>query len=144
MPSAAFLVVPYKSCGDTVVVINQRLVRMICSQCTEPAALPSEVEAHVRDLAVQGGYTVPADATFYHGVGCPECAGRGYRGRTVIYELLEFTPAVREAFLRGANAAELLRIAIEDGMHTQLADGIRKAVEGIISVDEVLRVAAEK
>ena len=65
----------------------------------------------------------------------------GYRGRMGIYSLLEFTPAVREAFLNGATATELTTIGVAEGMSTLAADGIRKAAEGLTTIDEVLRVA---
>jgi len=121
-------------------VITQRLARQLCPRCKEPISLPAEVLAHVRDLARQGGYDIPDDVIFTQGKGCEHCRGFGYRGRVAIYELMEFTPAVRKAFLRGASVEELTRAAVGDGMHTLFADGIRKAAEGITTVDEVLRV----
>ena len=121
-------------------IIAQRLARCICPHCKKPISLPEAIDAHIHELAAQGGYTIPPDAQFYAGAGCEACGGFGYRGRTGVYELLEFTPRVREAFLNGAPADELLRVAVTDGMHTLAADGIRKAVEGITTVDEVLRV----
>lgn len=131
---------PFLIGGCLTGIISQRLARRICQNCKKPMTLPAAVETHIRDLAAQGGYTIPADATFYQGAGCAECGGRGYRGRTGLYELLEFTSSVREVFLNGATAEEIRRVAVADGMHTLVADGIRKAVEGITTIDEVLRV----
>jgi len=131
---------PFLVSGCLRGVMTQRLARMICTHCKEPVILQPEVLKHIRDLSHQGGYEVPTDAVFYKGNGCEHCAQRGYRGRIGLFELLEFTPAMREAFLRNASAEELTRVAVNDGMHTLVADGIRKAVEGITTVDEVLRV----
>jgi len=132
---------PFLVSGCLRGIIAQRLARQICPHCKEPVILAPEVLAHVRDLSHRGGYDVPDDAVFYRGKGCEQCRGFGYRGRTGLYELLEFTSAVREAFLRNATAEELTRVAVKDGMHTLVADGIRKAAGGITTVDEVLRVA---
>ncbi|MHB0935989.1 MAG: GspE/PulE family protein [Armatimonadota bacterium] len=132
---------PFLISGCLRGVMTQRLARKLCPNCKEPVALQPEVLAHVREMAAAGGYLVPGDAQFYQAQGCEQCFRRGYRGRTGLFELLEFTPAVREAMLRGASKDELTRAAVSDGMYTLLADGIRKAVEGITTVDEVLRVA---
>ncbi len=121
-------------------IVAQRLPRCICPHCKRPIDLPEAIYAHIHELAAQGGYSIPSDAQFYAGAGCEACSGFGYRGRTGVYELLEITSVVREAFLNGATADELMRVAVTDGMHTLAADGIRKAVEGITTVDEVLRV----
>jgi excisionase family DNA binding protein len=132
---------PFLISGCLLGVMTQRLARKLCPSCKEPIALQPEVLAHIREMAAAGGYQVPDDTVFQRARGCEQCFQRGYRGRTGLFELLEFTPAVREAFLRNASAEELTRAAVNDGMHTLVADGIRKAVEGITTVDEVLRVA---
>jgi len=131
---------PFLISGCLLGVMTQRLPRMLCRHCKEPVSLQPKLLEHVRDLAHRGGYDVPEDAVFYKGRGCEHCRNFGYRGRTGLFELLEFTPAVREAFLRNATAEELTRVAVKDGMRTLVADGIRKATEGVTTVDEVLRV----
>jgi len=131
---------PFMTSGCLLGIMTQRLARVICRHCKEPVTLAEEVLAHIRDLSHQGGYELPTDAVFYKGKGCEQCAQRGYRGRIGLFELLEFTPVLREAFLRNASAEELTRVAVKDGLRTLIADGIRKAVEGITTVDEVLRV----
>ena len=92
--------------------------------------------------AAAGGYALPEKVTFQQAVGCDQCAGRGYRGRVGLFELLEMTPAVREAFLAHAPKDEIVALAVKDGMRTLFADGMRKAAEGITTVEEVMRVAA--
>ena len=131
---------PFLIAGSMVGVVAQRLARCICRQCQSPVDLPAALKAHVQELAAKGGFTLPLDAQFYQGSGCDACNGLGFRGRTGLYELLELSHALREAFLNGAREDEMLSIAVHEGMHTLFADGIRKAIEGITTVDEVLRV----
>jgi type II secretory ATPase GspE/PulE/Tfp pilus assembly ATPase PilB-like protein len=76
----------------------------------------------------------------FHGRGCEKCRGSGYRGRVGLFEVLFVNEALTAAILRDATAEELTEIAVENGMRTLMADGIRKAVEGETTVDEVLRV----
>jgi general secretion pathway protein E len=132
---------PFMVAGAIHGVIAQRLVRKICPHCKEPVELSDEVKVHMRELALQGGYALPDDVQFYHGAGCDQCFRRGYRGRMALFSLLEMTPALREAVMRRAAPDDLSRIAVQQGMRTLFADGIRKAVEGLTTVDEVFRVA---
>jgi len=122
-------------------ILAQRLVRKVCPHCRQSATLTDEMQAHVRELALHGGYAVPMETRFYQAMGCEQCYQRGYRGRTALFSLLEMTPAVRDALLRRAPLDELSQVAVEEGMHTLFADGIRKAVEGTTTLEEVFRVA---
>lgn len=76
------------------------------------------------------------------GVGCERCRGRGYWGRVGLYEVLTLTEPLTEAVLRRAPVEELTALAVAGGMRTLLADGLRKAVEGQTTVEEVLRVVS--
>src|SRR5579884_585466 len=122
-------------------IVAQRLVRKICPDCKEPALLASSsfLFAQAQQLAAAGGYEIPENATFYRGRGCDKCRHTGYRGRTALYEALEWNQALTEALLRRASAEELTDIAVAHGMRTLMADGARKAVEGMTTLDEVLR-----
>ncbi len=123
-------------------VIAQRLIRQLCPACKTPVTLPAAALGDIRARAAAGGYALPEKVTFQQAVGCDQCAGRGYRGRVGLFELLEMTPAVREAFLAHAPKDEIVALAVKDGMRTLFADGMRKAAEGITTVEEVMRVAA--
>ena len=72
-------------------------------------------------------------------MGCEQCRQLGYRGRTVMAEALEMTPAIGGALMRGATVDELQAVAISQGMTTLAADGIRRAAAGRTTLDEVLR-----
>lgn len=128
--------------GSTLIgVVSQRLIRVLCPHCKQPTELSPQVREQVRQQALSGGYQLPDDAQFYRAVGCEQCNGRGYRGRTALFELMEFTTEVKDAFLRGASEKEIAAIAVLDGMVTLAADGIRKAALGVSTIEEVLRVA---
>lgn len=121
-------------------IVSQRLARRICPDCRQTVRLHSTISAQIRELAQQGGLIVPPETPFYRGAGCDACGGRGYRGRTGIYELMEFSPDVGAAFVTDARREKLVRIAVAEGMRTLLADGVRKAMAGITTVEEVFRV----
>ncbi|MHB9133376.1 MAG: ATPase, T2SS/T4P/T4SS family [Armatimonadota bacterium] len=123
-------------------VVYQKLVRLLCEHCKQPAEIPVAALAHIRQLAHDGGYELPTDTVFNQAVGCEKCNKTGYRGRMGLYEVMEFTPALREAFLAKATLPELTALAVKNGMHTLVADGIRKAAAGLSTIEEVLRVAA--
>jgi len=118
-------------------IIGMRLVRMLCQQCKEPVELPPDNLARIRAVAEQGGFALPDTARFFTAAGCPARGGTGYRGRTGLYEVLEPDPAYRSAILQNASRDDLLQIAVAGGMRTLAAEGIRKAAEGITSLEEV-------
>lgn len=119
-------------------IINQRLVRRICSHCRVKTTVNQDRIDEMRKMAHDGGYEMPEKVEFWRGEGCSECHGSGYRGRTGVYALLEFTRKIREAFSAGMPNETIQGIAISEGMHTMAADGIRKAVEGVTTVDELI------
>lgn len=121
-------------------VSNQRLVRRLCNDCKKPANLPKETLQRLRERSAKGGFEIPADATFYSPVGCEKCHGVGYFGRLAIVELLDMTTEIVAAMERGVQQTELLSLAVQEGMRTVFAEGIARAVEGVTSVEEVVRV----
>ena len=132
---------PYLIGATVAGVVATRLVRRVCDNCEQPVDLSAEPTlGYIAQLAAEGGYEIPADAVFVRGVGCEQCRGRGFQGRTGLYEVLPMTETLTEAILRRAPVEELTDIAVEGGMRTLLADGIRKAVEGLTTIEEVMRV----
>ncbi|MEI6521560.1 MAG: GspE/PulE family protein, partial [bacterium] len=106
-------------------IINQRLVRRICGNCRVKTTVSQDKIDEMRKMAGEGGYKMPEKVEFSRGEGCSECHGSGYRGRTGVYALLEFTRKIREAFNAGMPDEAIQKIAIREGMHTMAADGIR-------------------
>jgi len=136
---AAWGVEPFLLSSALTGISCQRLVRRLCRHCKAPASPDGATLAKARELGAAGGWAIPDNAEFMGPVGCDKCYG-GYRGRAGIYELLEMTDALRDAFLHGAERDKLASIAVSEGMRTMAADGIRKAVEGVTSLNEALRV----
>ena len=128
--------------GDaTRLVTSQRLVRLLCTDCSEEADPGSEHLARAVEACRAGGVIWDAlPKRFRNPVGCDKCNQTGYRGRNIIAELLEMTPEIGAALRRNASVDEIRAIAVGQGMTTMAADGIRKAAEGKTSLEEVLRV----
>jgi type II secretory ATPase GspE/PulE/Tfp pilus assembly ATPase PilB-like protein len=117
-------------------VLAQRLVRRICSQCK--AEWP--VSDAVRDrMATLGGGAI--EGVFYHGAGCEECRGTGYRGRVGIFELLAVGNEVRELVVQKRSNAELKATA-RKAMLTMHQDAMNKARSGVTSLEEIIRVSS--
>ena len=133
---------PFLVADATKLVQSQRLVRKLCKACSRPCRPAPDLLARAHDLARAGGLNwdeLPAN--YREAAGCPECRMTGYRGRTVIAETLEVTPAIRAAICRHASVEELRALAVKEGMTTFVADGIRRAAQGQTTLEEVLRVA---
>ena len=118
-------------------VLAQRLVRRICPACRAPDH-PDPADL----LAI--GVTDATGVELFHGKGCDDCRGTGYRGRLGIYELFRVTEDARGLILRKAPTGEVRRHAVERGMATLRADGWAKACAGVTTVAEILRVTQEE
>ena len=129
----------YLLTSTVIGILAQRLVRTLCPACREPHdALPELVEEMgLRKFAPTGPITL------WKPRGCPECANTGYTGRVGIVEMLTMSDAVRSLVMRHATAGELRAQALADGMLTMYDDGLRKALKGVTTFEEVLRVTRE-
>ena len=117
-------------------IVAQRLVRLLCTHCREPVE-PSEELLQRLDLPRDNSQSL------YKSVGCEHCRMTGYDGRTSIVEILTMNDAVRQALLKRADAAELQTLAREAGMVSLQRHGLSKALGGLTTVDEVLRVTQQ-
>lgn len=117
-------------------VLAQRLVRKLCDKCSE------EYVPNLEDLPEDFPFAQwqSARGTLTKPVGCEACRGTGYRGRMGIYELLVASPEVRNLANQRAASTEIKRAAMQAGMKTLRDDGWDKAIRGLTTVDEVLRV----
>jgi general secretion pathway protein E len=126
---------------STVIGIQaQRLVRTLCPDCSEQyTALPELVE----ELGLRKFANGDDDITLYHAKGCKACANTGYIGRVSIIEMMPMTDPIRSIVMKHAAATDLRTEAIKEGMVTMYEDGMRKALRGVTTFEEVLRVTRE-
>jgi general secretion pathway protein E len=129
----------YLLTSTVVGILAQRLVRSLCPHCRKPyRALPEVIEQmQLRRFAPEG------DVTLYHPGGCDRCSQTGYHGRLGIMEMLPMTDRIRSLVMRHANSADLRAAAVEEGMESMFENGLRKAVSGATTIEEVLRVTRE-
>jgi general secretion pathway protein E len=129
----------YLLTSTVIGILAQRLVRTLCPACkTSYIALPEVVA----ELGLHK-FAPPGDITLYHAKGCKECAQTGFIGRISIMEMLPMSDPLRTHIMRHANSAELRTEAIKEGMVTMYEDGMRKALNGVTTFEEVLRVTRE-
>ena len=115
-------------------VLAQRLVRRICQKCRTPYEPDETVLGRLGLTAYDIG-----DKTFYYGKGCQECNNTGYKGRKGLYELLKVTDPIRTLINEKAPNVVLRQKAMELGMSTLRADGLRCIFDGITTIEEVLK-----
>lgn len=122
---------PFTLDRSIVGVLSQRLIRKVCDDCKEEFA-PKDWEREALAMT--------EDAVLWRGKGCDACHGTGYRGRTAIYELLELDDELRAVIARKASLDQLADVAAKSGMITLKQAGMAKALEGVTTVEEILRV----
>ncbi|MEW6356926.1 MAG: ATPase, T2SS/T4P/T4SS family [Planctomycetota bacterium] len=136
---------PFLVGDSTKMVMAQRLVRKLCSDCSVEDTPPETALIRAAQFARSGGLgwdTLPKQ--FRKAVGCKKCGQTGFKGRIAIVEVLEVTPEIASALRRGASVEELRTIAVGQGMTTMAADGIRRAANGTTTIAEVIRTLGLK
>jgi len=118
-------------------IVAQRLARKLCDKCKAPYQPTFEDLQALR-------FAQPGDPqpTLYKPTGCTSCSNTGYRGRLALHEVMPVTEDIERLAVARASSAEIGRLAIEQGMSTLRQDGWAKAVMGLTSIDEILRVVA--
>lgn len=128
---------PFNVASAVNLIVAQRLVRRICSDCKAEYKYDSD------ELAAMGiDLDEAAQLTFYKGSGCDTCNDSGYKGRQGIYEVMAMTPELRRLVLRGASTADMQDQAVADGMLTLRTDGMLKVKKGITTLEEVVKETA--
>jgi general secretion pathway protein E len=130
---------PFLVSSSVIAVMAQRLVRRVCSACRE-AYQPSREELEELSIAPQ---RLIGRTAYKSGQGCNQCKRTGYRGRTGIHELLVVDDEIRGLVMKSADAASIRRAATARGMNTLREDGADKVLDGITTIEEVLRVTQE-
>ncbi len=129
----------YLLTSTVIGILAQRLVRKLCPQCREAyTALPEVVEQLGLARFAGGG-----DVTLYHAKGCSHCGNTGYLGRLCILEMLPMSDPLRALVMKHATSGDLKAQAQREGMVSMYEDGMRKALAGQTTFEEVLRVTRE-
>ncbi len=120
-------------------VMGQRLVRTLCPNCQTSFVAPPELVERM----LLHEFTDDDEIVLRRANGCDDCAGLGYTGRAGIFELLTVTDEIRNLVLKHADATTIQRAAAADGMTSMFEDGIRKALAGDTTIEEIRRVTRE-
>ncbi|HOI91191.1 MAG TPA: ATPase, T2SS/T4P/T4SS family [Candidatus Rifleibacterium sp.] len=124
---------PYLVASAVIGVGGQRLVRKICPSC-KTAYKP---DGEALELLAEHGHE---NADLFKGKGCLTCRRTGYAGRTAIHEIMTINDEIHGLILKSVSARDIRQAAIRGGMRTMRVDGIFKAVRGVTTIDEVMRL----
>ncbi len=126
---------PFLTASTVVMVIAQRLVRVICENCKEDYQVPAQF---IRDLGQK--YEDDKPVLLYRGKGCDRCTNTGYRGRLACYEIMVIEDEIRDLVLERASTHLIKQKSREHGMVTLREAAFRKVLNGVTTVEEMMRV----
>ena len=124
---------PYLISGSLVAIQAQRLIRKICLHCKVEEKLPSSIIEKYKEY-------LPEGTIFYKGEGCRECNGVGYMGREMISEVLPISDVLSSMIAQSASKDDMIEQALKDGFEPMFANGMKKVVSGVSTIEEILRV----
>ena len=129
---------PFLVASSVEALVAQRLIRRLCPSCKRPWTVD-------RPFLESLGFPLDrlGEGTICEPVGCEDCRGTGYAGRTGIYEILVVSDAIRQMIVDRKSSADIKTSALEDGMRTLRLDGWRKVLAGVTTLEEVVRVSTE-
>jgi type IV pilus assembly protein PilB len=125
---------PYLIADSTIGVIAQRLVRRLCPECKRQKKADAE-ELELLQMEPD------ADVTIYEPCGCSRCDGTGFKGRIGVYEIMEVSQSLKSIISKGGTAEDIKEKALEEGMNTLRMSATKYVLEGITSVQEMMRVS---
>ena len=129
---------PFLASSSLIAIMAQRLVRIVCPDCRQKY-FPSGEELREIGIDSKGADTKPV----YRAIGCENCLGTGYHGRTGIFELLALDDDIRSLVLKNYDSNTIKKTAIARGMLTLRQDGAKKVLKGVTTIEEVVRVTQE-
>ncbi len=145
---------PFLVASGLNLVIAQRLVRKICEHCRtsyevslNELSVDTSVGALIADKNINSVlskyFDLKKKTTLYKGQGCSICRNTGYLGRVGVFEVLDVTPEIRNLIISRSSAEAIKQEAVRLGMKTMLEDGLSKVINGITTLEEVLRATKE-
>ncbi len=143
---------PFLIVSSFSVAASQRLVRVLCPKCRKRVKpkgrirdiILREIEKLPEDVRIKKGIKTSEDISIFEAVPCPECHNTGYSGRIALFEILEMTPQLSEIILKEPSEEKISQEAKRQGMITMMQDGILKVLDGITTIEEVLRTTKER
>ena len=126
---------PFLIASSVVAVIAQRLIRILCTYCKEPYT-PDESTLNLFNIGSEKLH----GKTLYRAKGCEKCFKTGYKGRLAIFEILVVDTELKSLFLKTFDSNQIKSMALDKNMITLRYDGIQKVLEGLTTIEEVLRV----
>jgi len=137
---------PFLLSSTLNLVVAQRLVRKICTNCVTTVKMTDDQKKQLEQTIKALGGKIKLPGKIYKGKGCQECGGSGFKGRIGIFEVMAITPEMQEIMATKVSelSEEKIRVqALADGMVTMMEDGFMKVESGITTLEEVLRVTSE-
>lgn len=128
---------PFNVASSVHLIMAQRLVRKLCTECRKPTQ-------HSEEMLLRAGFSATGDLSklnLYGPVGCDECTG-GFKGRTGIFQVMPVTEAISQMIIAGAGQDQIEKQAALDGVITLRQSGLNKVRAGVTSLEEVLRVTS--
>jgi type IV pilus assembly protein PilB len=132
---------PFLLASSVNAVQGQRILRKLCQNCRYPYQPPPEIVDNFK--FVLGPLMPKGQFQLYKSKGCQQCGNLGYLGRMGIYEVMAVSEKIMKLILTRSSSADVERQAVEEGMITMKQDGYLKVLEGITTLEEVLRVAQD-
>lgn len=130
---------PFLMASSLELIIAQRLVRKICTQCRVSFTATSEELEKI--LGDAGTFFPEASFSLYKGKGCNNCSNTGFKGRTAIFEFIKIEEKMQDLILKHPSSREIAELAKKNGAHSLFEDGLEKVKNGITTIEELLRVA---
>ncbi|MFA6354474.1 MAG: GspE/PulE family protein [Candidatus Paceibacterota bacterium] len=131
---------PFLIASTVNIAMGQRLIRKICENCKVKREF---TEAEMQGIVEMVPQVKDHNLVFYIGKGCDVCNGIGYKGRVGIREVIEVNREIRDLIMNRANADQIKEAAIKNGMRTMFQNGIEQALDGVTSLEEILRIIHE-
>lgn len=129
---------PFLICSSVLAIVAQRLIRRVCESCKEEFEVSEEV---AKDIGL-ARISKQKKNILFKGKGCKRCFNTGYKGRLGINEILMLTPRVKDGILNNVGELKIKELGRKEGMVTMREDALKKALAGLTTLEEVLRLTA--
>ena len=134
---------PFLIASTINIIVAQRLVRKICTQCRVSEEIETVELNKILSKGIVEKHFGKGKTRVYKGKGCSVCQNLGYSGRIGIFEIMTISQTIREAVVNKQDAGVIQQIAIKEGMTTMLEDGLLKVKSGVTTIEEIMRVTKE-